>query len=239
TRQRTSTHTARRIWSTSACAQASASMDSGSGHPTTRAARPDPTTRWSKSSPPSFRSARRRRLPFRAPERTARVRVLIRQRRHPSRGHRDIHGPAHAEHPLAEDLIGVRIPVGIAETLERRQAKVVGHDTRDLAMPGSLRVGLLELLIERAEEREPDSSSQKAVKVFHLETTAGAGVVPGCTAGTPFAQSGHSVAEYEGMSSRQRALTGTSRRAAPPDRSTRTAAPATVPPAARTASIVS
>src|SRR5207253_9649659 len=209
-------------------------MDSGSGHRTTRAARPDPTTRWSKSSPPSFRSARRRRLPFRAPERTARVRVLIRQRRHPSRGHRDIHGPAHAENPLAEDLIGVRIPVGVAETLERRQAKVVGHHTRDLAVPGSLRVGLLELLIERAEEREPDGGSQQAVEVLHLETITGAGVVPGCTAGTPLAQSGQLAAEYEGMSSRQRASIGTSRRAPPPARSTRTGGAASVPPGGRT-----
>src|SRR5438477_8943930 len=142
-------------------------MDSGSGHRTTRAAPPDPTTRWSKSSPLSFRSVRRRTLPFWAPDRTARVRVLIHQRRHPSRGDRDIHGPAHAEHPLAKDLIGVRIPVGPAEALERRQAKIVGHDARDLAVPGSLRVGLLEL--DRKSTRLNSSHMSISYAVFCLK----------------------------------------------------------------------
>src|SRR5438128_2090412 len=101
-------------------------------------------------------------------------------------------------------------------------------------MPGPLGIGLLELLIESAEEGQPDRGPREAVQVLHLETTAGAGVVPGCVARMPFAQSGHSAGAYEGMSRRQREWTGTSRRAAPPDRSTRTEAPTTAPPAERT-----
>src|SRR5687768_4383623 len=106
-------------------------------------------------------------------------------------------------------------------------------------MPRSLGIVLLELLIESAEEGEPDSGPGEAIKVLHLCAATGAAVVPGCVAGIPFPQSGHSASAYEGMSSRQSACTGTSRCAAPPDRSTRTEAPATVPPAERTASIVS
>jgi hypothetical protein len=109
------------------------------------------------------------------------------------RGHRDIHGPANAEHALAEDLVGLGIPVGVAKPLERRQPEVVRHDARDFSMPRPLGVGLLELLVDGAEEREPDCGTREAIEVFHLETTARAGVVPGCVAGTPFAQSGQSA----------------------------------------------
>src|SRR2546426_391299 len=212
-------------------------MGSGNGHHTARAGRQAPMTHWSRSCPPLFRFARGRTPLLGAPERTARVRVLVHQRRHPSRGHRDIHGPTHAEHALSEDLIGLRIPVRLAETLERRQAKVVRHHTRDLPVPGPFGVGLLELLIESTEEGQPDPRPPEPVQVFHLAATAGAGVVPGCVAGIPFAQSAQSEGVYEAMSRRQREWTGRSRRAAPPDRSTRTDAPTTVPPAARTAAI--
>src|SRR2546426_1880980 len=214
-------------------------MGSGNGHRTARAGRQGPMTHWSRSSPPLFRFARGRTLLLGAPERTARVRVLVHQRRHPSRGHRDIHGPTHAEHAIGEDLIGFRIPVRLTETLERRQAKVVRHHTRDLPVPGPFGVGLLELLIESTEESQPDRRPREPIQVLHLATTAGAGVVPGCVAGIPFAQSGQSEGVYEAMSRRQREWTGRSRRAAPPDRSTRTDAPTTVPPAVRTAGIVS
>src|SRR5438874_1640534 len=171
-------------------------MGSGNGHRTEMAGPRDRTTHWSKSSPRSFKFARGRPLlqALRAAEGTARVRVLVHQRRHPLRGHRDIHGPANAEYALAEDLIGLGIPVGLAKPLERRQPEVVRHDARDLSMPRPLGVGLLELLIDGAEEREPDRGPREAVEVLHLETTTGAGVVPGCVAGTPFAHSGHSAA---------------------------------------------
>src|SRR5213594_1441256 len=206
-------------------------MDSGNGHRTTTVDPRGQTTRWSSSSRRSFRFARERPL-LGASERTARVRVLIHQRRHPSCGHRDIHGPAHAEYALAEDLIGLGIPVGLAETLERRQAEVVRHHPRDLSMPRSLGIGLFELLIESAEEREPDRRPCEAIDVLHLGAATGAGVVPGCVTGIPFAQRGHSAGAYVGISRRQRACTGAPSSAAPPDRSTRTDAPATVPPAA-------
>src|SRR5206468_8398500 len=134
--------------------------------------------------------------------------------------------------------IGFGIPIGLAEALEGGEAEVVRHDARDLPVPGSLGVRLLELLIDSAKEREPDRGPGEAVEVLHLETTAGAGVVPGCVAGIPFAQSGQSAGAYDGISRRQREWTGTSRRVAPPDRSTRTAAPETAAPADRTAAIV-
>src|SRR5438309_1026884 len=234
-----STRTERPISSTPACARASPSMGSGSGHRTATVGRRDPTMPWSRSSRLLFRFARGKPLLRGAPERTARVRVLVHQRRHPSRGNRDIHGPTHAEHAIGEDLIGLRIPVGLAETLEGRQAEVVRHHAGNLPMPGPFGVGLLELLIESAEESQPDRGPREPIQIFHLDTTSGAGVVPGCVARFPFAQSGHSEGVYEAISRLQRAWTGTSRRAAPPDRSTRTDAPTTVPPAARTAAMVS
>src|SRR5258706_8548576 len=168
-------------------------MGFGSGRHTAMVDRRARTTRWSKSSPHSFRFARGRPLLLAAAERTARVRVLIHQRRHPSGGHRDIHGPADAEHALAEDLVGVGIPVSLAKALEGRKAEVVRHHACDLAMPGPLGVGLLELLVEGAEEGQPYGCAREAIQVLHLFAATGAGVVPGCVAGTPFAQSGHSA----------------------------------------------
>jgi len=64
---------------------------------------------------------------------------------------------------IAEDLVGLGIPVCLAKALERRQTEVVRHDAGDLPMPGPLGVGLLELLIESAEESQPDRGSREAV----------------------------------------------------------------------------
>src|SRR5687767_10054386 len=106
-------------------------------------------------------------------------------------------------------------------------------------MPGALGVGLAQLLVDRGEEREPDKRADELVDVLHRVAAAGAGVVPGCDTGMPFAQSGHAAGRYAGMSRLQSAWTLTSRLALPPDRSTSTAAPTTAPPAERTAATVS
>src|SRR5438094_8244342 len=95
----------------------------GNGRPTARADRRAPTMPWSGSSPRSFRSPRGNPLLLRSAERTARVRALVHQGRHPSRGPRAIHRPAPAEHAIAEDLTGVWIPVSIPEALTRARAE--------------------------------------------------------------------------------------------------------------------
>src|SRR2546430_14407795 len=130
-------------------------MGSGNGHRTAMAGLRDRTTHWSRSFPRSFKFARGGPLSqaLRPAEGTARVRVLVHQRRHPLRGHRDIHGPTNAEHALAEDLVGVGIPVSLAKPLARRQPEGVRHDARVLSMPGPLGLGLLQLLVGSAEAR--------------------------------------------------------------------------------------
>jgi hypothetical protein len=93
---------------------------------------------------------------------------------------------------LAEDPIGLGVPVRLAETLERRHAKVVRHDAGNLAVPRSLGIGFPKLLIESSKEGNPDRGPREAIQILHL-AAAGAGVVPGWFAGIPFAQSGHSA----------------------------------------------
>src|SRR4051812_29914665 len=68
----------------------------------------------------------------------ARVRVLRNDLAELSRGHRDVHGPAHADDAIGEDAIRLGRPVRLAKLLERRYAEVIGHGARDLAVPGAL-----------------------------------------------------------------------------------------------------
>src|SRR5213593_1606597 len=216
-------------------------MASGSGHRATRAARRARTTISSVSSRRSFRFARGRP----ASERPARVPVLLHQRRQLSPGHGNIHRPADPEHTLGEDGVARRIPVGGTQALDRGKPEVVRNDSGDLSLPGALGVRLAQLLVEGREERHPDGHADEVVEIFHATSTRRsrgpeppAPPVPGCVAGIPAAQSGHSDGAYVAMSTRQRACTATFELAAP-ERSTSTAAPATVPPAPAIAAIVS
>src|SRR5207245_1410938 len=82
-------------------------------------------------------------------------------------------------------------------------------DAGDLAVPGALGLGLAQLLVERGEERDPHEGAQKLQQIVHATSAGGTrgaeppglgaeppgALVPGCVAGTPAAQSGHSRAE--------------------------------------------
>src|ERR1700682_6285342 len=153
-------------------------------------------------------------------------------------GDGDVHRPADAEDLLRKDLIAVGVPVRLAHAIDRRDPEVVGNDARDLAVPGARLGRLAQLLIDGGGEGHPGERADQLHQILQ-RLTAGAGVVPGFTSGTPAAQSGQSAGANVGMSTVQSACSGTSRCAAPPERSTRTAAPTTWAPADRTASIVS
>jgi len=74
-------------------------------------------------------------------------------------------------------------------------------------MPGALFGRLLELLVERAEEGEPDRGTDETDEILHA-FTKGAGVVPGFTSGMPLAHCGQSWGEYVGIETSQSAMTG-------------------------------
>src|SRR5512142_1914138 len=168
----------------------------------------------------------------------ARVRVLPHELAEPARRRRDVHCPADTDHLLREDAIAVRIPVRLADAVDRRHAEVVRDRAGHLAVPGPRLRRLLQLLVDRADQRHPRQGAKGLHQVAHRLTT-GAGVVPGCTGAMPRAQSGHSAGEYVGISSDHSAKSGTPSFAAPAERSTSTAAPTTSAPAERTAPIVS
>src|SRR5438067_2947859 len=196
-----------RISSTRAPRRGWSSTGSGKRHP----ARSRPRCRYARSlenawSPSAMRSSRDRttrsnatypRSSSCAPARSAfgpapdRRRVLRRGRR--ELPHRDgqIHGPPHADDLLGEEDVALRVPVGVAKALQIGQPEVVRDDTGHLPVPGPFGGRLLELLVDRAEEGEPDRGADEIEEILHARI-AGAGVVPGFTSGTPCAHCGHS-----------------------------------------------
>src|SRR4051812_34836223 len=86
----------------------------------------------------------------------ARVRVLRNDLAELSRGHRDVHGPADPDDLVRENAIALRCPVRLAEAIEGRHAEVVGNGAGDATVPGALDRWLLQLLIDRRDERAPE-----------------------------------------------------------------------------------
>src|SRR4051812_29278424 len=117
-------------------------------------------TTSSRGCPPTSRSGRvvspsEPLLRIRAQSR-ARVRVLRNDLAELSRGHRDVHRPAHADHLVRENAIALRCPVGLAEAIEGRHAEVVRNGPGHATVPGAFDRWLLQLLIDRRDERAPE-----------------------------------------------------------------------------------
>src|SRR4029077_6846548 len=146
-----------------------------------------PTTRSSATCPRSSNGARGRSAFRAAPDRLG---VLRGQLREPARRDGQVHRPADPDHLLGEQHVTLRRPVRVLDTLQVGDPEVVWDDPRDLAVPGALLGRLLELLIDGAEEREPDQRADEVDEILHARS-AGAGVVPGFTSGMPWAQCGH------------------------------------------------
>src|SRR5439155_7508055 len=50
----------------------------------------------------------------------------------------EVDRPTHAENAVAEETVGLRIPVGVTDPLPRRGPEVVGNEPEDPALPRSL-----------------------------------------------------------------------------------------------------
>src|SRR5438270_5553217 len=151
--------------------------------------------RWSAISPRSSSGGPGRSAFRPAPDRLG---VLRRDLREPPHRDRQVHRPPDADDLLGEQDVAVRRPIRRLHALEVGQPEVVGHDARDLAVPGARLGRLLELLIDRSEEREPDERANEVEKILHARMS-GAGVVPGFTSGTPWAHWGQASGAYVGM----------------------------------------
>jgi hypothetical protein len=57
----------------------------------------------------------------------------------------EIDRPSDPEDTIAEQEVGVRVPVGGADALPRWRSKVVRHDSQNPAVPGALRIGFCKL----------------------------------------------------------------------------------------------
>jgi SAM-dependent methyltransferase len=100
-------------------------------------------------------------------ERGARFGVLRHDLVDLTRRDRDVHGPADTEDLFGEELVALRIPVGLAQPIERGQAEVVRDDARDLAIPGARLGRPLQLLIDRGRERHPHEGADQLDEVLH------------------------------------------------------------------------
>src|SRR3954471_18610569 len=117
-------------------------MGYGNGRRVTKKVNLARMTISSRACPPTSRSGRvvspsEPLLRVRAQSR-ARVRVLRNDLAELSRRDGNVHGPADADHLVGEDAIGLRCPVRLAESIERRHAEVIRNGAADAAVPGAL-----------------------------------------------------------------------------------------------------
>jgi hypothetical protein len=74
----------------------------------------------------------------------------------------EVDRPADAKHPVAEEAIGVRVPVGVPDSFPGRRPKVIGHEAEDPALPGALRLRFGKLSGDRRHDEAKDGEPRQA-----------------------------------------------------------------------------